>query len=367
MSQPDAMLEEIREQPALLRGLRDTRDEWTAPFVALCREHRFRRLLFVGNGSPYYAGVTLAPAAERLLGVNACSVPAAYFRNHGSFDASGTVPADQILLVCPAESGHSKGQVDAARRARAAGVPVVCTTLNPKGVLARECDVVLAKPGCPERAVAATKNQTMALYLVLTCLVEAAAALGTIDAGKHARLLAALDAVPDNVGRSVELALAWCEGNRSRLMGAPTFFIMGYGANLGTAQEGALKFYETHERPTYAFEMEEVLHGPFRALHRDDVCLFLSAEAGVERDRMHVLAQASRRYCDNLVMVQGEGQAPAADRLPVASGDVEFVDALEYLVPLQVIAAFMAHGLGIDLSKAKVPELDPVMQPAYED
>lgn len=54
---------EILEQPNLLAGLRDTRDTWTRPFVNLCREHDFKRVLFVGNGSPYSLAGHHPPAA----------------------------------------------------------------------------------------------------------------------------------------------------------------------------------------------------------------------------------------------------------------------------------------------------------------
>ena len=367
MSYPEAMAREIDQQSELLQELWDTEEEWTKPFVELCKTHNFKRLLFVGNGSPYYAGCALRFAAEHLLKVNAESVPAAIFNNHATFDASGSIDPSEMLLVCPAETGHSKGQVDAARKARALGIPVVCTTLNPTGVLARECDVVLAKPGGPEYAVASTKNQTMALFLVLCCFVEGGYAQGNITEEEYKSLREALAAVPQNVGRTVELSRAWFEANEQRLMNAPAFFLIGYGSNYGTVQEGALKFYETHERPTYVFELEETLHGPFRALHSDDVCLFLAAEAGEERDRMLRLAEAAEPYCKNRVLIQNEKLDAVGDALPIATSDVPYVDVIEYLIPMQVIAERMSDRLGIDLSEPKVASLDPVMLPAYED
>lgn len=370
MGATHAMLDEICEQPELLKKLWEDREVWSNPFVELCLTHRFRRLLFVGNGSPYYVGVTLRYAAERLLRVNAESIPAAVFHNHGSFDTTGLIDPAEIMLVCPAETGRSRGQVDAARRARALGVPVVCTTLNPEGELARECDVVLAKLGDSECAIAATKNQAMALFLLLTCFVEAARALDVIDGVQYEGFISALAAVPENIAATIESARAWTDANEHRLMSAPAFFLVGYGANYGTVQEAALKFYETHERPSYAFELEETLHGPFRALHQDDMLLMLSAEAGAERERMELLARCCEPFCANRVLIMSKKQAATTtygDVLPIFSGDMEFVDTLEFLVPLQVIAAHMSDCLGIDLTVPKVASLDPVMLPAYWD
>ena len=241
--------------------------------------------------------------------------------------------------------------------------------LNPEGVLARECDVVLAKLGDSEHAIAATKNQTMALFLLLTCFVEAAGALDVIDDIQYERLIAALAAVPENIAATIESTLAWTDANERRLMSASAFFLVGYGANYGTVQEAALKFYETHERPSYAFELEETLHGPFRALHQDDMLLMLSAEAGAERERMELLARCCEPFCANRVLIMSKEQAATTygDVLPISSGGVEFVDTIEYLVPLQVIAARMSDCLGIDLTAPKVASLDPVMLPAYRD
>ena len=48
------MLDEIREQPALLRSILDRRAQLTADFVKLYCETPIKRVFFVGNGSPYY-------------------------------------------------------------------------------------------------------------------------------------------------------------------------------------------------------------------------------------------------------------------------------------------------------------------------
>lgn len=374
MVQPDfsVAFSEILEQPDLLARLRDTRDAWARPFVDLCREHDFKRVLFVGNGSPYYVGRTLRYATERLLGGNVDPVMAGEFAFHGLFDCTGGLDPGEVLLVCPAETGHSRGQVDAARRARHTGVPVVCTTLNPHGVLARECDVVLAKLGSCERSIAATKNQTMALYMLLSCLVEAGHVLGSLGDGEYARALLALDSVPDNVRETISISRDWYLRNRERLLSAPGFFLVGYGANYGTCLEGTLKFVECHERPTQAVQLEETLHGPLRSLHRDDVMLLLSTEAGCERDRMTLLSRQLPRYCDNIVIIDSlfQGEIPGVpidNTLSISSSDFPDVCSIEYLVPLQVIAVLLAQDIGIDLTVPKVPELDPVMLPAYED
>ena len=286
MDQANAMMEEIREQSGLLRGLFENRRSLCRDFAALHREKRFKKVYFIGNGSPYYAGCTLCFAAEKLLGADAEAIPSGLFHNHKTFNPSGKYLPEETLLVCPAESGHSKGQVDAARRAKQMGITVMSTTLNPTGVLARTSDVVLAKPGRHEVAIAATKGQTMAIYMILLNFLEAALAAGTISPAQYDEYMEACRRVPDNVDRTIDATLSWFEKNRQRVMDAEKYFLIGYGANFGTVQEAGLKFFECHGKPTVSLELEESLHGPLRGLGKKDVAFFLAVEDGYEKQRM---------------------------------------------------------------------------------
>lgn len=367
MEERYAMLAEIKEQPELLQGIWDRRQEITRDFVELCLAHPIKKVVFVGNGSPYFAGCTLQFAAEKLLHAETGVVISSVFNHHTDFNISGKFDPDEVLLVCPAESGHSRGQVDAARRAKAQGIHVMSTTLNPTGVLARTTDVVLAKSGVHEIAMATTKGQTMALFLIFLNFLEAGRALGTISEEEYRYYLEACSRVPQNVAETIRDTEEWFAANEARVAQAEKFWILGYGANYGTAQEAALKFFECHMKPSFALELEDALHGPFRALRKTDLLLFIAAEEGPERDRMKILADASKVYCDNCILIQSEKQEPAADMLQIHSSDVEFVNTMEYLIPLQMLSYLVADQMGIDLSIPLVSELDPIMIPGYSD
>ena len=126
-------------------------------------------------------------AAEKLLHVEATSSYPMLFNNHEGLNAGGNYKPDEMALICPAESGRSKGAVLTARMARAQAIPVICTTLNPHGVLARECDVVLVKPTGKEEALPSTKGHSVGIFILLLCLVETARAKKTL-ARKNGKL-----------------------------------------------------------------------------------------------------------------------------------------------------------------------------------
>ena len=363
-----AMMDEILEQPELLRQLVEQREQLTAPFVELVTSRRIKRVFFTGNGSPWYVGCSLMETAQDLLGADASALPSAYFNRHAGLRIPEVYQPDEVLLICPAESGHSRGQVDAARAARAAGAAVGCTTLIPDGVLARDCDVVLPKPGGHEVAMATTKGQSIAILELLMCFVDAACALGRIGAEEHARYLHAFKELPANVAATIDASTRWFERNRDIVMAAEQFFILGYGPNWGTAQEAALKFYECHQRPTLALELEEGMHGPFRAVRKSDVVFFICAEEGEERYRALTLASALATYNDNRVCLRrADDPAMGPLDLPVFTSGMPFISTIEYLVPFQMLSYLISEAMGIDLSIPLVPALDPVMLPAYED
>lgn len=362
-----AMEREIKEQPDLFIAILENYDRLTEPFISLCKRKAPKKVLFVGNGSPYYAGSALCFAAERFLKADAEAVPAAIFNNHKEFNLSGAYEPDEILLVCPAESGHSRGQVDAARRAKGGGHVVMATTLNPEGVLARECDIVLPKYGEHEVAMAATKGQSQALLLILINFLEAGFALGNIEKTEYERYREAVFSLPSNIEKTIKSTYEWFSANEKRVMGVDKFFILAYGANFATAEEAALKFFECHAIPTFALELEESLHGPFRSLNKNDMAIFIAAEPGPERDRMQLLADSCAPKCDNRVLIASDKSKVDGDVLRIFASDLPFVTCIEYLIPLQILSYLIADRMGIDLSIPLVGFLDPIMVPGYED
>lgn len=106
MSLRTAMMDEIMEQGELLQEIFENRKEITKKFVKLCKEQQFKKIYFVGNGSPYYAGYTLSFAAEKLMGADAVAIPAGVFHNHCVFNRAKQYANDEILwFVRPSPVG----------------------------------------------------------------------------------------------------------------------------------------------------------------------------------------------------------------------------------------------------------------------
>lgn len=364
----EVMLEEIKEESTLFNEILKDRLTITRDFVNLFKSHNFKRIYFSGSGSPSHVAFILKYASTKLLNIEStCSFPA-LFNNHEDFNVGGKYRPEEMLLICPAESGRTKGPVYSARKAKELGISVVCTTLNPKGVLAKECDVVIEKPSGHEFALPSTKGHSTGLFILLLCVVEAAQAIGSISKDEYDRYIAGFERLAESCNDAREKTLAWFVEHQKIAMLADKFRIIGYGANYGTAMETAIKFIESHGRPSLAYELEEFMHGPIRSVLKDDVIFFICAEDGLEKDRMIRLFKVMKQYTDNCVLVHSSNDS-FTDPLEITFNavNIDLLSTLEYLVPMQVLSFAISYHLGLDMTTRTTLAVKEAMEPSFSD
>lgn len=363
-----AMLDEIAQEPGLFEGVLREKEKYTRDFVNLFLTRPIKRIYFSGCGSPGNVGLALKYAAIKLLKMESTMSYPMLFNNHEGFNVGGNYKPEEMLLICPAESGKTKGPVLAARKARELGMAVVCTTLNPKGVLARECDVVLEKPSGEEIALPSTKGHSVGLFMLLLCLVEAAHAIKSITEEEYQRYMDGFARLPASCADARVKTVQWFEDHQDIVMNASNYKLIGYGANYATMVEGMLKFIETHRRSTSAFELEEFMHGPIRAVFPDDVIFFFCTEDGPEKERMFKLFEVVKQYTKHCILVQSSADS-FTDELAIRfdAVNLELLSAVEYLVPLQVLSYEVSDHLGLDMSLRFTLQIKDAMEPSFKE
>ncbi|HRV33893.1 MAG TPA: hypothetical protein P5281_06130, partial [Anaerovoracaceae bacterium] len=180
-----AMIEEISQEPDLFRHVLQNRKQYTAAFTEMYRNRSIKRIYLVGSGSPSHLSETLRCAAISWLGVEATAPLPSLFLHHDGFNPSGVYRPEEILLICPVESGKTKGPIFAAQKAKELGIPVVCTTLDEGGTLAGLSDVVIKKPSGAEKAPPTTKGHSTGLFILLLCFLDAARAMNRFSAEEY--------------------------------------------------------------------------------------------------------------------------------------------------------------------------------------
>lgn len=348
-----AMFNEIAEESKIIRKILKEKDKYTSDFVNLFKTHEIKRIYIVGNGSPGWASVALKYAAVKILKADTSYSTPMLFLNHEGFDPGKIFAPEEMLLLCPAESGRTVGPVLIARDAKAKGIPVVCTTLEPDGVLAEASDVVISKPSGREYGLPSTKGHSTGIFLFLLNFVEAAYATGKITAEEYDRYSSAFRKLPDTLEDAASATLDWFKRNMNLLMASDRIHYVAYGANFSTIKEATLKGTETHRKPSFADELENFLHGPVGAIESREIVFMIAAEDCPEKDRMlrlyHILKE--KKVGRDCILVHSTADAfSTPNELAFAATNVEFVNCLEYLLPFQLLTYCISEHLGIDTS-----------------
>ena len=240
---PHFMLKEIHEQAQTvantLRGRMLAGDgaarlnglNLTAPRCA-----RIRRIVIVGCGTSWHAGLIGRQIIEELAGIPVSVEYASEFRYHRALRIPGT------LAVAISQSGETADTLEALRAAKAAGSIVIGLVNVVGSTIAREADGGIYLHAGPEVGVASTKAFTSQLAALLLLGLY----LGRRRGMKQAQgrtMVEQLAQLPDLIERTLELepqvrAIAQCYAD------APNALYLGRGVNFPVALEGALKLKE---------------------------------------------------------------------------------------------------------------------------
>jgi glucosamine 6-phosphate synthetase-like amidotransferase/phosphosugar isomerase protein len=361
------MIDEIAEEPELFSQILKNKEQYTEGFVRLFTENNIKKIFFMGSGSPSHLSSALKYAAVKLLKIDAVSEFPSLFLYHNTFDPGNAYKPKDMLIICPVESGRTKGPFLAAQRAKALGIHVVCTTLDENGGLAQTSDVVIKKPSGAEKAPPTTKGHSTAMFLLLLCIVEVAKATEVISEIEYIKYQKGFTDLSKTVKKVTTKTLEWFEVNKKSVMKAPNYWFIGYGANYATTTEAVLKFIESHQKPTFAYELEEFLHGPLCAVKTDDMVFFLAAENCPEKQRMLLLYNTMKKNYPNCILVQTSDHAiEDANAITFDSVNIEFLNMLEFLIPIQVLSYAIADNAGIDVTVWTTKTIREVMKPSFD-
>ena len=343
----DAMLGTIREQPALIRELYENRKTITKPFVDFFLAHDVKKIYFSGHGAALNDALWIEPFMEMILDVDVEVTNPTTFNYRGRFNVGGLLKPEEMLVICPAQAGHTTGPVLTARKARAQGIPVLCFTHDTESILAQECDVVIDNHSPAEPAFVETKGHIADVLLGYLCSLEAALALGRISQESYEEWCGAIKELPARCETHIRSAEEWYEKHKYLLVSAKCYTAVGFAENYITAKDGCLKLAEATANDCASYEMEEYMHGPDLSVHEDTVLFLINPKSG-ESERMDELYQYCRKISRRCILVAGRDYAGADDKALLSDFlDKEYLTALEYIIPFQVLAHLTAMDLGL--------------------
>lgn len=308
--------------PAMTQEIAGTAAAVSQRKAAETRWNRGDRLRFIGCGSSYFLGLTLA-ATLRAHGFDAAAHPAAEVLLHPPHD-----PWRNARVIAISRSGTTSETVAALKHVRDRGADTFAVTVAASSPLADAAHGHVALTDAVETSVVQTRSVVAAGSWLLASLLDEDANL----AGWARELAGHVDAsiaFADTLPRDLERV-----------------FLLGTGPLWGVAQEGALKLKESALIEAEGFEAFEFRHGPRSRLDAQTLVIGLLQPRTESLERR--ILEESRALGAQTVSLAPDGVAPEGLSFRYAQGVPAAFEGLAAMTVLQAYALNVAQARGLN-------------------
>lgn len=297
------------------------------------------RIVFVACGTSYHASLTGKYLLESLAGIPTDVLLASEFKY------SANALNDKTLVVFISQSGETADTLKALNIANETSKTL--TIVNVAGSSAtRRAKYVIQTQAGPEIGVAATKtyvSQLTSIYLFAALLA------------KNNELLKKLEKIPEylnDVLKDTEIIKEMA----TKYKYAQDFFFIGRGYAYPIALEGALKLKEITYIHGEGYAAGELKHGPLALIDQGVPVVVVLPPGENHRKTMSNLEEVKSRGADVIAVgsFDDEKLISKANDLFLINNEVdELIAPLVYIIPLQLLAYYIAIERGLDPDKPK--------------
>lgn len=348
------MIKEIHEQP---KGLTETLErrlgaDGTVKLdgIHLTKEdiEGFDRVYIVACGTAYHAGLIGKYAIEKFAKIPVEVDVASEFRYRDPFVDSRT------LFIAISQSGETLDTLAALREAKSKGARIMSVVNVVGSSVARESDDVFYTWAGPEIAVASTKAYTTQLMCMYLIALYMGRVKGVLEKAYHDRIVEELRAIPAKLEKLLEGEQV-IKNLAKELYRIEHVFFIGRGTDSAVALEGSLKLKEISYINSFAIAAGELKHGTIALIEKDTLVVALSTQDRLFEKMLSNIQEVKARGAF-VIGVAKEGNAAIeeqASRTIYIPECMDEVTPLLTVVPLQILAYYIAKERGCDIDKPK--------------
>ncbi len=346
------MQKEIFEQP---RAIADTLEGIAAiapSIFGTCAEEVLRsvkRILILGCGTSYYAGLTAKYWLEALAKMP-CDVEIA-----SEYRYRSSVPDPDTLVVCISQSGETSDTLSALAHAKSLGMAKTLAICNvATSALVNQTALRYITRAGAEIGVASTKaftTQLAALYLLTLVIAKLR---GLLSSEEEETRITELRHVPAAIQAVLALE-PQIMGIAGIFAGKQNALFLGRGLHYPVALEGALKLKEISYIHAEAYPAGELKHGPLALVDREMPVVTVAPNDSLIAKLRGNMAEVSARGGELYVFADGDSAITSGDRVHVVRLPEHYGDLspLLHVVALQLLAYHTALVRGTDVDKPR--------------
>ena len=338
------VLREIREQALRLADTLRPQEFYLEQMALLLA--RSEEIFLVGRGSAYNACLAASYLFSSIAYQAAHPVRLSDFAEH--YGDALSVQTTVLIVDSLGERGDLEVLVELAR---SRGLTVLSITNRLGTVLTRMSRIYLCQHSGPPLGVVSMRDFT-AQVLVLTQLAlkmgELRGKIGHVELEEYRE---ALEEVPELVEKTIELSMPAAKEVAKEQSSKPFFFVLGRGIGYPTALEGVQKLMEVAGVAGLSYPAGESKHGPISLVEEGFPVIFVCQKDETHETIMGNIMEMRARGAHVISVAEEDDEEVGElshDLLPVPSEVPAFLTPVIYVVPLQLLAYYMALARGVD-------------------
>lgn len=346
---PHFMLKEIHEQPATLRNTLRLQEHYLDLMSTFL--DRAHEVFLVACGTSYHACLASSYMFSKIAYLGTFPVIASEFvEQHGK-----SVNIDSTILAV-SQSGETADTLAAVNCARQRAATILGLTNVIGSTLTRVSRVYIGQQSGPEIGVAATKTFTAQLSVLAQLALRLAKKRGKVSQDEMDFLAEKLEHLPEVVETIIQTQEEKVKQIAKKYRNAETFFFLGRGISTATAYEGRLKLMEIAYVPALAFPAGESKHGPISLVEQGFPVVLICPKDETHKTLIGNIMEMKARGASIIAVIEEgdeEIKSLADDYVEVPKGIPEVLSPIPFVIPLQLLAYYMAIERGHDPDKPR--------------
>jgi len=341
---PHFMLKEIHDQPSTLRTTTMLQEEYMELMTTFL--DRANELYLVACGTSYHACL----AASYMFSKMAFLPTRPVFASEFIEQIGKTVSYDNTILAL-SQSGETTDTLAAVDYARMHAATILGLTNVVGSTLTRVSRVYICQQAGPEIGVAATKTFTAQLSVLAQLALMLAAKRGKLSHLEMKNYREKLRQIPEVVERVIQTQEDKVKQIARKYRDEHYFFFFGRGIGSAIALEGSLKLMETNYLPSMAITIPEVEQGIISVIQSRAPAIFVCPKDDTRQRIVDDIKEMKAQGASIIAIIEEgdeEIKALTDDYVEVVKDVPELLCPIQFIVPLQLFAYYMAVERGLD-------------------
>ena len=342
---------EIHEQAAALESAmrgRFSKDGTYVKFGGIKIPKKVRRIVFLGCGTAYHAGIVGKYYMENIANIPATVEYSSEFKYKNNPIDSNT------LVIAISQSGETADTLNAIDEAKNRDAMVISITNTVASTIARMTGNGIYQYAGPEMSVASTKAYTsqICILAMLSIMLGRKNGLSQLQAGK---LIRKLKTLPKLVNETIKMTNDSVQRLASVHRMIKSAVLLGKQYMYPTAIEGALKLKELTYIETHGYPAGEIKHGPLAAIGHNSLCFFFAPQEDMYEKNISNIQEIKARDARVTVITQEglEFSDKICDTVITIPASHDILHPILAVIPLQLFSMYLAQKKHLDVDRPR--------------